>query len=277
MSSVFTLPHQPITWGGGPHDYTSSSGVHERQLAYYTAETTQRYVWGTRGITWDGKVFRYSRSKDTLYAGYGAVNAATVTVAELINSNHTLTIEIGDRAVLVTIAAAEGYGAGAIAKDELAGAQLVVGHGAAATTETRTVVGNEPVVAGGGTIMVYVDYPFAIQHTTGFMELPLNAYGYLAKKNNQVASVMGVPNIYVTTGYNLWIQTWGLCWCVPGGADADIASTADNRECVFVGDGSVNGSNIITLENGFQRAGFVTDASQTGTGCMPMVMLQISI
>ena len=88
---------------------------------------------------------------------------------------------------------------------------------------------------------------------------------------------MGVPNVVATTGQNLWIQTWGLCWCVPGGADADIASAADNRECVFVGDGSVNGSNIVLIESGFQRAGFVTDSSTAATGCMPMVMLQISI
>ena len=266
------LPFRPIDWAAEPQDLTG-----DNQVAYYTVETTQRYVWGTRGLTWDGKVFKYGRIKGTVYAGFGVVNAATITIAELINSNHTLTIEKGDRKVLVTIAAAEGYGAGAIAEDELVGAMLVVGHGAAATTETRTVIGNEYVAAAGGTIMVEVDYPFAIQHTTGFMELPLNAYGYLVKKNNQVASVMGVPNITGGTGYNIWIQTWGLCWCVPGGADADIASEGDNRECVFVGDGSVNGSNIITLENGFQRAGFVSDASASGTGCMPMVMLQISI
>jgi hypothetical protein len=266
------LPFNPINWSATPHDNTG-----DYQLAYYTTETTQRYVWGTRGLTWDGKVFRYSRSKDTLYAGYGALNGASVDVSDLINSNHTLTISPGDREVLVTVAAGEGYDNGAVAEDELVGAMFVVGHGAAATTETRTVIGNEYVAAAGGTIMVEVDYPFALTHTTGFMELPLNPYGYLLKPANQVGSVMGVPNITATTGQNLWIQTWGLCWCVPGGADADIASEAANRECVFVGDGSVNGSNIITLENGYQRAGFVTDSSEAGTGCMPMVMLQISI
>lgn len=272
MSKHQTLPFNPIIWPAVPHDFAG-----DNQLGYYTTETTQRYVWGTRGITWDGKVYRYGRAKGTVHAGYGAVNAASIDVSDLINSNHTLTINVGDRSVLVTVAAGEGYDNGAIAEDELAGAMFVVGQGAAATTETRTVIGNEYVAAAGGTIMVYVDHPFAIKHTTGFMELPLNAYGYLAKKNNQVASVMGVPNVIAAAGQNLWIQTWGLCWCVPGGGDADIASTADNRECVFVGDGSVNGSNIITLENGFQRAGFVTDSSEDGTGCMPMVMLQISI
>jgi len=272
MSSSFTLPHRPVDWGATPQDFTG-----DNQLAYYTTETTQRYVWGTRGLTWDGKVFRYGRAKGTMHAGYGSVNAASIDVSDLINSNTTIAIVAGDRSVLVTVAAGEGYDNGAIAEDELAGAMFVIGHGAAATTETRTVVGNDAVVAGGGTTTVYVDYPFGLAHAAGFMELPLNAYAYLAKKNNQVASVMGVPNIIATAGQNVWLQTWGLCWCVPGGADADIASEADNRECVFVGDGSVNGSNIITLEDGFQRAGFVTDSSEAGTGCMPMVMLQISV
>jgi len=272
MSKHGTYPFNPIIWPAVPHDFTG-----DNNLGYYTTETTQRYTWGTRGVTWDGKVYRYGRSKDTLYAGYGAVNGATVTIAELINTNHTLTITAGERSVLVTVGNAEGYGGGAIAEDELAGAMFVVGHGAAATTETRTVVGNEYVAGAGGTIMVYVDYPFALTHTTGFMELPLNTYGYLLKPANHTASVMGVPNITATTGQHLWIQTWGLCWCVPGGADADIASATANRMAYFVGDGSVNGGNIPTIEDGYQIAGFVTDSADGATGCMPMVMLQISI
>lgn len=271
MSKYGTLPFNPIIWPAVPHDFTG-----DNNLGYYTTETTQRYTWGTRGITWDGKVFKYSRSKDTLYAGQGACNGASIDVSDLINSNHTLTIEIGDRAVLVTVAAGEGYNNGAIQEDELAGAQFVVGHGSTLTTETRTVVGNEFVVAGGGVIMVYVDYPFAIQHTTGFMELPLNAYGYLLLPANTIASVMGVPNITAVTGQNLWIQTWGLCWVKPGGADSSIGSAWEHRTAFFVGDGSVNGGDIVTVENGYQKAGFISDSCESG-GAMPMVMLQISI
>lgn len=272
MSKHGTYPFNPIIWPAVPHDFTG-----DNNLGYYATETTQRYTWGTRGITWDGKVFKYGRSKDTLHAGFGALNGASIDVSDLINTNHTLTITAGDRSVLVTVGATEGYDEGAIAEDELAGAQFVVGHGVAATVETRTVVGNEAVVAAGGTIMVYVDYPFALTHTTGFMELPLNVYGYLLKPNNTIGSVVGVPNIIATTGQHLWLQTWGLCWITPGGGDATPGDAQNNREVVFVGDGSVNGSNIITLEDGYQRAGFITDATEAGTGTMPMVMLQISI
>ena len=273
MSKRGKLPFNPIVWPAVPHDFTG-----DNQLGYYAVETTQRYVWGTRGITWDGKVFKYSRSKDTLYAGYGAMNAASIDISDMLDTNHTATIQIGDRSVLFTVTSGATYDGGAIAEDELAGAQYVVGHGSQATTEQRTVIGNDAIAASTtGTIMIYVDAPFAIQHTTGFNELPLNPYGYLADTDPGIGSVMGVPVITATTGQNLWIQTWGLCWCAPGGADTTPGDSQNDREVVFVGDHSVNGAATATLENGYQHAGFITDSTESGTGCMPMVMLQISI
>ena len=272
MSTHGKLPFNPIIWPAVPVDQTG-----QNNLAYYTTETTQRYAWGTRGMTWDGKVFRYSRSKDTLYAGFGALNGSSIDVSDLINSNHTKTIAVGDRSVLVTVAAGEGYDNGAIAEDELVGGMLAVGHGSSTTTEHRTVIGNDSVVAGGGVINVYVDYPFAIEHTTGFMELPLNPYGYLLKPSNTIGSVVGVPIITATTGQNLWIQTWGACWLSPGGSDTTPGDAYENRMLYFVGDGSVNGGNIPTIESGFQIAGFIMDATESGTGTMPYAMLQISI
>ena len=40
------LPFNPIIWPAVPNDETS-----DNQLGYYNVETTQRYVWGTRGMT----------------------------------------------------------------------------------------------------------------------------------------------------------------------------------------------------------------------------------
>ncbi|MBN2591635.1 MAG: hypothetical protein JXA96_17345 [Sedimentisphaerales bacterium] len=272
MSSIFTLPHRPLDWGASPQDKTG-----DNMYGYYTAETTQRYIYGTRGITWDGRVFKYAHSLDTLYAGYGARNGASADVSTLINSNTTIAIVAGDRTTTVTVAATEGYAAdGVVAKDELAGAFMVIGHGGATTTETRMIIGNDAVASGGGTTIVTAEWPWAIAHAAGFMELPLNPYRYLIK-TSEVASVMGVPNISTTTGYNIWIQTWGPCWCVPGGNDTTPGDSANDRTVVFVGDGSVNGVTSITLENGYQVAGFIIDATEIGTGCMPLVMLQISV
>ena len=274
MSKQQSLPFNPIIWPAVPHDFTG-----DLNLGYYTAEATQRYTWGTRGITWDGKVFKYGRSKDTtLASGIGAQNGATATVAELINSNTTIAIVAGDRSTLVTIANAEGYGAGPVAENELVGAQMVIGHGAMATAETRTVISNTAVPTGGGTTTIYVDAPWAYDHAAGFMELPLNAYGYLITDNSS-ASVMGIPcRSTGTSDLHIWIQTWGPCWVTPGGADSTPGDTVDDRRLYFVGDGTVNGGTYInaSADRGHQLAGFIMDTTQAN-GAMPMVMLQISI
>ena len=274
MSKHQTLPFNPIIWPAVPHDFTG-----DNNLGYYTTEATQRYIWGTRGMDWEGKVFKYARSKDTtLYSGYGARNGAEADVSDIINSNTTIAIVAGDRSTLITMADAEGYDAGALAEDELCGAHMVIGHGTAGTAETRTVIGNTAIGASGGTSTVYVDAPWAYAHAAGFMELPLNPYGYLIR-DTSVASVMGVPAVSTgTSDLHLWIQTWGPCWVVPGGADSTPGNSADDRSVYFVGDGTVNGGTVIdALSRGHQLAGFILDGTEVDTGCMPLVMLQISI
>jgi len=269
------LPFNPIIWPAEPHDHTG-----DNNLGYYTSEATQRYVWGTRGITWDGKVFKYARSKDTtLYSGFGARNGAEADVSDLINSNTTVAIAAGDRTTTVTLASDEGYGsAGGLAEDELVGANIVIGHGTAGTAETRTIIANTLLAAGGGTTIVTVDSPWAYAHAAGFMELPLNPYGYLIRES-EVSSVVGVPNrSTATSGLHIWIQSWGPCWCVPGGVDSTPGDSADDRSVYFVGDGSVNGgTSIDAAARGHQLAGFILDATEVGSGCMPLVMLQLSV
>jgi len=66
MSKIFTLPHRPIYDGGSPHDYTG-----DNRLGLYTEETTQRYVHGTRHITWDGRVFKYALAGGELESYHG--------------------------------------------------------------------------------------------------------------------------------------------------------------------------------------------------------------
>ena len=272
MSEQYQYPFTPLIYPAEPLDKTGDT-----RLGYYATETTQRHVFGRYGITWDGKKFKYCHSLDTIYPGRGAFNGAGTDVSALINSVSPAAIVIGDRKTTITIASTEGYAAdGAIAEDELAGANLVIGHGAAATTENRTVVGNTVNVSGAGTVTVWVDYPFAVTHAAGVAcELPLNAYRYCIAASSY-ASVVGVANMSVTTGYNFWAQTWGPCWCVPGGGDSTPGDTASDRSMYFVGDGSVNGAYAIAIETGYQIAGWIMDGTESGTGCMPMVMLTIS-
>jgi hypothetical protein len=255
------------------------SGSDDGDLGIYALETTQRHVYGRRRLTDDGRVFKYCHSLGTLYAGYGAANIANATVARLINSVTPAAYTIGQRVITVTIAATEGYaGDGVIAENELAGAFIVLGHGAAATTENRMVLGNSAGASGGGTIQVTLDGPLAVAHDAGVAcELPLNPYRYLGKGSLEYSAFMCVPVIACTTGYDFWGQTWGPCWCVPGGGDASPGDTANDRTAYFVGDGSVNFGYALTVENGYQKAGFCIDTTASGTGAMPLIMLQISI
>lgn len=277
MSKHFTYPTGPIEWQAAPHDATG-----EKLLAYYSRETTQRFVYGARGLTWDGKVFRYCLAESAVYAGYGAFNGANATVARLINSVTPMAYVAGDRDIKITIAATEGQaGNGVIAKDELAGARIVLGHGGEALTESRTVIGNDAGASGGSTIILTLDYPLALDHAAGVAcELPLNAYRYLHRASTDYAAVMCVPNLYTAAAYNFWGQTKGQCWCVPGGGDTTPGNTVNDRSAYFVGDGSVSFG--VSLSGGalashvpHQFAGYCIDTTTSGTSAMPTIMLML--
>ena len=281
MSNQFQYPFNPIEWQASPKDYSG-----DNQLGIYAIETTQRHIFGRRYITWDGKVFKYCHALDTIYAGRAAWNGAGTDVSALINSTTPAAYSIGDRQIKVTIASTEGYSAdGVIDEDELAGAYIVIGHGSATTTENRTVIGNTAVGSGGGTTIVTLDYPLAVAHSSGVAcELPLNPYGYCLGTSLAavVQAAVSVPCVYVTSGYNFWGQTWGPCWITPGGADSSIGNTANDRMAYFVGDGTVNGGEALSGGSlashvPYQPAGFIIDGTEVGTGCMPLVMLQLSI
>lgn len=58
MSKQFTLPFNPFNWPASPIDHAQAI-PDTPYMGIYTVETTQRYVYGTRYITWDGRVYKY--------------------------------------------------------------------------------------------------------------------------------------------------------------------------------------------------------------------------
>ena len=272
MSSSYRYPHGPIKWIAKPHDFAGDT-----MLGIYAIETTQRYIYGTRLLTWDGKVYKYGKAVAALTSGFGVFNNANDTVADMLNTATTIASVIGDKKWTLTVGAAEGYaGGGDLTLDELAGGYMTIGHGAG-TPETHTIVGNE-AVTDGGTCIVTNETPFANAYAIGsFQETQLNPYRYQTSTASEVAAVMSVAIVAVASGSNFWGQTWGPCWVTPGGGDATPGDSVNDREVYFVGDGSVNGATALTIENGYQRAGFIIDTTEVGTGTMPLVMLQISI
>lgn len=272
---ITTLGHGPFSDSSQAKDFTSTA----LDLSLGSVTTTQKYLYGTRYITWDGRVFKYSHSVGTLYAGYGAANILFGTTSQLINSVTPAAYAANDTKILVTVASTEGYaGDGVVAENELAGGYIVFGHGSATTTESHMIMHNTAVASGGGATWVTLDYPVIVAHAAGVAcECPGNPYRYLSKGNYEYNAFMCVPITAASSGYDFWGQTWGPCWCVPGGSDSSPGDTANDRTAYFVGDGSVNFGYSLTVESGYQKAGFCMDCTESGTSAMPLVCLQISI
>jgi hypothetical protein len=256
----------------GVRDFASS----DYDVSIMALETTQRHVYGRRFITWDGKVFKYGKSLGDLQSGYGAFNIGTQNIGAVPPAAYAA----GDRTVLVTIASGDGYaGDGVIDENELVGGYFVAGHDEVAAVQNRTIEANTAVLATGGTCTLTLDFPIANAiATSSYVEIVLNPYRYLNRTGGglQYHAVMGVPVVNASTGYNVWLQTAGPAWLVPGGGDATPGNTVNDRTAYFVGDGSVNFGTALTLETGYQVAGFCIDTTAGPVSALPLVMLTIS-
>ena len=248
-----------------------------RDNGLYNESADQLFWYGKRLMTFDGRVFRYSGSKTALKSAYGAINYTTAATQNgAVLPYATLA---GDKKVRITIANTNGYGGGAIEKDELVGGYIEIQEGAGSAV-TRMIVANDYVSTAGGVIYVTLDGPLvAAYSTSAWADMVLNPYRYLGNGGAAAdySAFMGVPTINRTINYNGWVQTWGPCYVVAGGADPVPGNSVDDRTVYFVGDGSVNGGTALTVETGYQQAGFIIDSTASGTGAVPLVMLQISI
>lgn len=241
----------------------------------YNESSDQLFWYGKRLMTFDGRVFRYSGSKTALLSSYGAFNYTTVATQN--GAVLPYATVAGDSKIRITIANTNGYGGGAIEKDELVGGYIEIQEGAGSAV-TRMIVANDYVSTAGGVITVTLDGPLVAAYTvSAWADMVLNPYRYLGKGSLDYNAVMGVPTINRTSTYNGWVQTWGPCYVVAGGADSVPGNSANDRIVCFVGDGTVNGATALTMETGYQPAGFIIDSTASGTGSVPLVMLQISV
>jgi hypothetical protein len=243
-------------------------------LSYASISTTQQHAWGRRALTKDGRVFKYFHSLGSLLSGYGAANIAPQNIGAVPPAN----IAVGAKQVTVTIASGDGYAAdGVVAENELVGGYFVAGHDEAAAVQNRLIEGNTAVASGGGTTRVTLDEPIANALTTSsYIEITLNPYRYLSKGAYEYNAFLGVPAVNTASTYNGWLQTAGPCFVIPGGGDATPGDTANDRTAYFVGDGSVNFGYALTVESGYQIAGFCIDTTASGTSAMPLIMLTLS-
>lgn len=252
MSKLFTKPFRPLDWAASPHDFSG-----DYQLGPYAVETTQRYVFGTRYIMWDGRVYKYCHAVAAVYSYHGArANEASI-VSWTANP---LAGYAGDRHVTVTVSSRT--------EDDLAGGFFMMND--ASGTDTCLffgVVGNE--ATSGTTTKIYLDYPLPVASTTSdYHELFENPYRELTEATSGSYWWVGVPAMTAAATYNFWCQTWGPAY-ISGGEDLDGGS--DQRTLRW---GSNAGLFKDSTKTAGQLAGAILQGSTATAG--PVIYLMCS-
>lgn len=259
MSKIFTLPHRPIYDGGEPHDYTIVGGDHGLTLGIRAIETTQRYIYGTRHITWDGRVFKYGNAVASVYSYHGACAAEDAALSWTTNAVATYA---GDRSCTVAVGSRE--------VDDLAGGYLMINdHSSTDTTWLFGIIGNEASV--GTTTIIYLDGVIPVALTTDDdFEVFENPYRKLNEATNSYAAWMGVPAQSAGAGYKFWIQTWGPAYISPG---ADIDDPGADTRTLRWGSNASLFTEAAKAEG--QIAGFILNQGSSNIAG-PLIMLMCS-
>ena len=262
MSKHFTKPFNPINWPASPHDYSG-----DYSLGIYATETTQRYIYGTRLMTWDGRIYKYANAVAQTYNYWGAhafEDAALGYTAIPVGN------AAGDRQVEITL--------GSRGLDDLAGGYVAI-FDASATTTTYWfgIVGND-IKATNTTL--YLDGALPVATTTSdYTEVFENPYRETKAHAAGVCPVVCVPAASAAAGYKYWGQTYGPAYISPTNATLDDPA-AGELQVYFTGSGTTGGlveGAIGSSEN--QHAGFILnpDVASGGGISGPMIMLQISV
>lgn len=266
-------------------DYLGRSGlishpdVPENGFLYEVSSLAQEgRAVGDRIVLGDGRVFRYAKAAGHCSTGFGAKCTSVFKPLTLAASP-----AIGDTKVVVTGTAE----LGTVETNELRGGLIVLHTDAGDKTHNGTIIGNS-AGGNGDLITLFLDRPIVQRSflssgaAAGYVEIMRNPYSEMVgfpDAADTFASHLGVPAAYATSGQFFWLQTWGPVWLTPGGGSpSGVGITANGREVVFVGDGSINSSKDAVIEDGYQRAGFIIqkDPSTPAGGGPPFVMLQIS-
>jgi len=253
MSKIFTRPNRPLDWAATPHDFSGDNA-----LGYYTAEAVQRYVYGTRWTTWDGRVYKYYNAVSACYSyhGAGAAEPACLgyTAAPVAHA-------AGTRAITATLASRS--------EDDLAGTAMIIYDASGTDANFNAfIVGND--ATSGSTTTCYLEFPLPVAITTSdAYEIFENPYRELQEATNSYLFWHGVPMKNLTAAQKGWIQTWGPSIVSSGesvgspGADTRLLRWGSNAS-IFTESSKANA----------QIAGALLTGSSTAYG--PLIMLQCS-
>lgn len=273
-----------ITRGKPRANYPGRAGlVHHENASDWaflydlSLERDPKWYPGDRVMLPDGRVFKYAKAGSTIGGGFGAAFWRPLT----FDGGTSGASLIGDTSVKITLDAGAITNFGSdITDNGFRGGFFSQPDNA--TPTFRGIIGNSPG-ADGDIITIFLDAPLTKDIVSGsFCELLANPYEDLrgtggsqaGESGNDFISFAGIPATTVGTTANFfWVQTWGPIWITPNQPVADAAS---RRDVYFRNDGAIISGGDITMETGFQRAGFVIDKTGNGTDNPPIIMLQIS-
>jgi len=265
------FPSTPIYGPGSQPQDLSGDNADTPYLGIYTQETTQRFMLGTRYITWDGRVFKYAKS------------SGTWTCSSLVH--HTLKQEIlwnaltadqpiGSYQVECDVDTTDADGSGNIVADALSGGYVAV---FGTTVAIRGIVANNAVVTGSTNITLDLDAPCSTAWTTSHSCEAMSSPYYGVNNTGDVAvqGHVGRAVMPCVSGEFGWIQTWGVCFISP---QANVGAGTWQTGVTCRTDGSLDCRNnrLEGTADYQQPVGFVisnNDAAQA----LPFIMLQISI
>ena len=261
MSKEFQYNRGPLdaVEASSPRDWALST--HEFGV-FAPAETTQRFVYGTRYITWDGRVYKYM---GLTTGGCVSYHGVANTLEAFTGWVATVAASIGDTDMLITDTG--------ITEDQLAGGMIALYKGTIDNTEQRHIIGND--ATSGTTTRIYLEAPLsaAMVAANDSVEVFENPYRLVSEASNEYAAWMGVPTKTAATGYNIWGQTWGPVLVSPGNTSLDDPA-ANERTAYWWNNGTIAEAASSEATTASQYAGYILNA---GTGIAgPQIYLMCS-
>ena len=278
MSTRLPFDCGPLGPLASPRDL-ASGGTYSRSR--YLQESTQRFVPGTRQITWDGRVFKYGKCGATLESMKYFVFNYNQLVAEKTTPTATVDAAVaGDTVLGLTVTGATiGVSRnGIIAENELCGGHISI-YTSSSDRPQRMIVGNTALAAAGTSFKIEIDEPITATITAlTATEIGANPYSDLRRDAGGYASAMGLPCVVAVTDNFFWIQTWGMCRVSPDN-NANHGHENNRRQfCVDQYGVSQMPAAYDAAKASRQNVGFVVERSGSAFGdTAPFVMLQISI
>ena len=257
MSKQLTKPFNPVIWPAVPVDHETDSNI-----GFAGIDTTQRYTYGTRAMSWDGSVLRYSKfgATNTSYQAAVWSNATAAGISyEAINAASAK----GEKIVRIAEAS--------VTENQYAGGYLLLFH-ATGDGKVYTVIGNS--ATAGGKVTLFIDQPLGVAVTTSDnYELYASPFADMRQGNSgNTKGFWGIPQALVTSGNYGWVKTWGSTFISPQSTVGGAGLAAG----YFRHDGSIDvRGNISPGTVTDQYAGFRMIGSAAGDG--PLFMLQVAI